>query len=368
MIVIEGCNGEWAQKCYLPFLLGEASKGNLELQAVDIEPQIRPIARNATLWESARSKGQALYLDKKTDKASYEKLTNASHVFIVAPPRYHCDVAGFWLERLLPDGKIFIEKPLDVSVGAGFRLCKIIDEKQNKEAVFAFDHYIAKAYPFLQHKNVYLGEIGGVEKILFHFLESKKIPRKRVDTLDEGMIIDLFSHVLALVCATLGVNTTCSASESRAVSIKNVRAARYAGCRISGDTFAHIEFTVNSNIEVSSTVGMCVGNRQDKFMKLSGPNGKIHLDLVKEQFSVLNLQEEHRKKGRLNAEHVKSFLEGILQGNKPLSVPGVLSFDNAFGILEVLDKARAQIDMMPEYQCGESVGQILERFLKNDPS
>jgi len=363
VIVLEGCNGEWAQKCYLPFLVGEAAKGNLELWAVDIEPRIRLSTYTATLWKSAQSKEQAFYLNKNRDKESYEKLTNVSHVFIVTPPRYHCDIARFWLERLVPDGKILIEKPLDVSVGAGFELINRIDEKRKKEAVFAFDHYLAKAYPFLQNKSVYLREIGRVERIKFHFLESTKIPTKRVNTLDEGMIVDLFSHVLAVVFATLGANTTYSATESQAVSIKDVRAARYAECRISGETFAQIELTVNSDIEVTSAVGMCIGDHQDKFMKLYGPSGSIHLDFVEDHFSILSLQEEHQKHGKLNAQHVESFLKRILgREEQPLSVPGVFSFDAALRILEVLSKAKAQIDKMPEYQCGESVSQILERF------
>ncbi len=39
-IVLEGCNGEWAQKHYLPLLVEKAAKGAIELWAVDIKRQI----------------------------------------------------------------------------------------------------------------------------------------------------------------------------------------------------------------------------------------------------------------------------------------------------------------------------------------
>lgn len=363
MIVLEGCNGEWAQKCYLPFLVGEAAKGNLELRAVDIEPRIRLSTCTATLWKSAQSKGQAFYLNKSRDKESYEKLTNVGHVFIVTPPRYHCDIAGFWLERLVPDGKIFIEKPLDVSVGAGLELGNRIDEERKKEVVFGFDHYLAKAYPFLRNSTSNIEKIGGeTERIEFHILEDSGIPPEREKALDKGMIFDLFSHVLAVICATLSQRSACSETILQTIKLEEIKAAKYAGSPISSETFASIKFTVDSNIEAASVVGMCVGVSEDKFMRLYGPNGTIELNLAKDEFFVLDSKGREQKQGKLNAEHVKSFLEGILQGNKPLSVPGVLSFDAALGILEVLDKAKAQIDKMPEYQCGESVSQILERL------
>lgn len=248
-------------------------------------------------------------------------------------------------------------------MGSAIKLKKKIEGKRGKEAVFAFDHYLARVYPFLHDKDYYLKEIGGVEKIEFHILEPSEISLEREKALDKGMIFDLLCHVLALVCAVVNRDLTCLATKLRTVKLENVKAARYVGCPTSGETFAWIKFMVNSDIEVVSAVGKCVGTSDDKFMKLYGSNGAINLDFVNDMFFVFNSQERQRKQGRLDSRHVESFLEEVLQGKEPpLSVPGVLSFDAALKILELLDEAKRQIDKMPEYRCNESISQILGRF------
>jgi hypothetical protein len=51
-----------------------------------------------------------------------------------------------------------------------------------------------------------------------------------------------------------------------------------------------------------------------------------------------------------------------LQGREPILAPGVLSFNAAFEILKVLDKAKQQMGKMTRYYIGESVNEILARF------
>lgn len=361
-VILEGCNGEWAQERYLPLLAGEAAKGNIELWAVDIEPQIKLSTPSvATQWRIAQSKGNACYLDKTRDKEAYEVVFNANYVFIVTPDRSHCQIAEFWLERLAPKGRIFIEKPLDASVGSGLKLKEKIEET-GEETVFAFDHFLADAYPFLQNKVSYLGEIGEIRKIECNILEPDKIPPEREKTLDKGMIFDLFCHVLALVGAVVKQNS--SYSEARFQGIKlDVKAARYVGCPISGETFSLIKFMVNNDVEVTSAVGKCVGTFEDKFMELHGANGKVKLDFIRDEFAIFDAQDKLLKKEKLLADYVETYLGKLLPGKKqPLSLPGVLSFDAAFEILTILDEAKRQVDKMPEYQCNESIGEILERF------
>ena len=360
-VILEGCNGEWAQKYYLPFLVEEAGKGAIELWAVDMESQIKLSDPSVTaLWQVAQSKGKACYLDKTKNKESYETVSNVNYVFIVTPDQSHCQIAEFWLERLAPQGKIFIEKPLDASVGTALKLEENIEEK-GEEAVFAFDHYLARAYPFLRHKDYYLKEIGGVKNIEFNILEPSRIPRKRANTLDKGMIFDLFCHVLALVCAVVSRDLSCSAGKLPAVKLKGVKAARYAGCPISGETFVWINFMVNRDIEVVSDVGYYVGNKQDKFMKLHGTKGRIEFDFVRDEFAIFDARDKLLKKEKLLADHVGTYLEKLLPEKKqPLSLPGVLSFDAAFEILKILDKAKQQIGKMPVYQYNDSIDKILE--------
>ena len=360
MIILEGCNGEWAQKYYLPFLVQKALEGNVELWAVDIEPQIKLSTPIAASWQAAQNRGVAHYLNKAGDKESYEMPSEVGDVFIVTPDQYHCEVAEFWLERLAPEGKIFIEKPLDASLEQAKELGRKI---AGRNIVYGFDHYLANTYPFLQNKASYLGEIGKINEIEFCISEPSEIPRQREKTLDKGVIFDLFCHVLALVGAVVSKGSTCSAAMLSTVDIKEVKAAKYVNCPISGETFAWIKFIVNNEIQVDSTVGKCIGDFEEKFMRLYGADGNIKLDFVENKFSVFDSQGRQTKQGVLNEKHVESFLKGILQGKEhPLSVPGVLTFDIALEILKILGEAKRQIGKIPDYPCQESISQILERF------
>jgi predicted dehydrogenase len=363
-VILEGCNGAWAQERYLPFLIKEAARGDIELWVVDMGNNIK-LGSLQKDWQVAQNKNRSYYLNKNKDIKIYSELSNVKYVFIAAPDQFHSKIARYWLDGLAPEGIIFIEKPLDASMGAALKLKEKIEEK-GEEAVFAFDHYLARARPFLHDKDYYLKEIGGVEKIEFYILEPSKIPLEREKALDKGMIFDLFCHVLALVCTVVNQDLTCSATKLQAVKLGDVKAARYVGCPIKGETFAQINFVVNNDIQVVSAVGKCVGTSEDKFMRLSGPNGKIELDLRPKEgnkFSVFDSEGKQQKQGRLNEKHVESFLKGILQGKEhPLSVPGVLTFDIALEILKIMGEAKRQIGKIPDYTCQESISHILERF------
>lgn len=360
-IVLEGCNGEWAQKWYFPCLLRKAANGAIELWAVDIDPEIRLNSPGSTtLWHVAQSKGKACYLDKTRDKKTYQRLSNIDNVFVVTPDKYHCEIGKFWLERLIQKGRIFIEKPLDTSVK---RAEELRNRANERNIVYCFDHYLARAYPFLKKKTSYLRQIGKITRIDFHILEDSRIPLEKKGTSDKGMIFVLCCHVLAVVCAMVDHDSTSLTTKLPKVELEQVKAAHYSGCPISGETFASIKFMVNNNIEVVSTIGKCVGTYEDKFMKLYGSNGSIKLDFVEDTFSVFNSQGSQQKQGKLNPKHIETFVEEVLMSNKnPLSIPGVLSFDTAFEILTILDKAKKKIGKMPEYQCQETVSEILERF------
>jgi len=58
-IILEGCNGVWAQERYLPFLVEKAVKGEIELWAVDIEDSIKLGTSEVKKdWQVARSKNK----------------------------------------------------------------------------------------------------------------------------------------------------------------------------------------------------------------------------------------------------------------------------------------------------------------------
>ena len=350
-IILEGCNGEWAQKQYLPFLVQEAVKGNIELLAVDISPELKLCnPRISALWKEAKDKGKACYVDKVRNKTIYEALYNIYSVFIVTPDGVHSEVTRFWLERLATNGEIFIEKPLDASLNSAFELENNLAKQ--KEKVFVFDHYLARAYPFLI-KKLHQKRGGRLTKIEFFILEQTEITLQRKITLDKGMIFDLFSHVLALTVAILDKNLTPSVTRLKEMEINQVEAGQYNDCPINGETFALINGgIVNESIELKSAVGKCVGTADDKWMKLYFKNGEgVEINFESNAFFAFSPSSPKNKLGNLDPNPVGSFLKGVLQDKKPpLSLPGVISFDTSLEILKKLDEAKNKIDVMPKYQ------------------
>jgi len=348
-VALEGCNGNWAQKRYLPLLAQKAGESELELLAIDVVPEPGDFA--AELWHAAKDQNRVCYLNKSRYSEEYQRLTDVDCVFIVAPDQFHCQIAEFWLPRLTPTGNIFIEKPLDASVQSALSL----KEKIGKDKViYAFDHYLARAEPFVRDKAKYIKRIGSIKRIKFHILEPFSIPPNRVKALDKGMIFDLFSHVLALVAGVTNSSTTAFLSR---VKLDQVKAAKYINCPISGESFAWIKFSID-DIPITAAVGKCVATSEDKLMVLYGTTGRIELDFIKDRFFITDSQ--GTQQGRLNPNHVESFLEFILHNRMPLlSAPGVLTFDTALEILRILEESKKRIRKMPLYHCKTSLEDIL---------
>lgn len=353
-IILEGCNGEWAQKRYLPFLTEKMLKENFELWAIDIDPRIKlSDSKLVELWKTAQSKNKAHYLDKIKNKKSYERLSDADYVFIVTPDRFHCEIAEFWLERLERHGKIFIEKPLDVSVHKARKLKEKIGDR---DIVYGFNHYSSRVHTFLQNKTAYLKEIGQIKKIEFHILESYGIFENRVETLSEGVIFDLSSKVFPLIGTVLDLK-----SLSSEVRVEEVKAAKYIDAPILEETFAWVK-SRSGTVELEIVVGKGIGRSNEKFMNIFGSGGQIKINFSEYKFSIFDSQNCRKKHGNLNHRDVESFLEEILQGKEPLSVSGVLSFGEAFETLKVLDDIKKRIKKVSKYQKNESIGEILKKL------
>lgn len=346
-IVLEGC-GDWARRRYLPLLTQKAEKGELELLAIDVVPE--PGDFVGELWHVAKDQNRARYLNKYHHREEYHTLADVDYVLIVAPDQFHCQIAEFWLPRLTPTGKIFIEKPLDASIQSALSL----KEKIGKgKIIYAFDHYLARAEPFLRNKAGYLERIGSIERVEFHILEPFGIPRDRVKALDKGMILDLFSHTLALVVRATDSSTT---TFFQRVKLEEVKTARYVNCPISSESFAWIKFSID-DIPITAAVGKCVSSSEDKVMALYGTTGKIELDFVKDRFLITDSL--GTEQGELEQNHVESFLEFVLRDDIPLlSAPGVLSVDTAFEILRILEESKKLICEMPLYHCKTSLEDI----------
>lgn len=352
-IILEGCNGYWAQKHYLPFLIKKVVDYNFELWAIDIQANIKLQEPQVKLWTLAENQGKANYLNKEKNEKYYKQLSDASFVFVTAPDKFHCEIAEFWLNRLSKDGKIFIEKPLDASIRSAEKLRNKLRKKDN---VYGFSHYLARSHPFLKNKDFFLKKIGEIRKIEFYILESSEIHQNRAASLEKGIISDLFCHVLSVLNA---MNVGTLSLEN--IRIEEVKTARCAEAPIQNETFAWIKFNYG-NIEIESAVGKYIGKSDRKFMKIIGSKGLIELNFLKDEFVINSASGNKEYFGKLNPRHVENFLEKILKGSEPLNAPGVLSFDDAFEILLILERVKEAAAEMHNYKAQEELDEILERF------
>ncbi len=359
--ILEGCNGDWAQKHYMPALIDKAAGGYIILWAIDVEENAKLSSSEIEQgWQIAEKQGTAFYINKVKGFGDCQALFNAEFVFIVTPDQSHCETAKFWLDRLAPKGKIFIEKPLDVALGPARELQEALRTK-TESAVFGFDHYLARAFPFLQKRDEYVCEIGEIERIECHILEPFGIPPNRVKALDKGVVLDLFCHILSLAAATAGSSQTTMEEVLRHIEIIEVKAAQYGGSPISGETFAWIRFHIN-RIEINGVVGKYIGTLEEKSMTVHGSRGHIKLDLLGDEFFIADKRAHIKEHAKLNPRHVESLIKALLRGEEPLSAPGVLSFDAAFEVLKTLNEVKMLTGNMVEYQAGENITGILERF------
>ncbi len=363
-VVLEGCNGEWAQKHYFPALLEEAYREEIELWAIDIKPRVRIDNSFKNLWTSCEKYNKVHYLNKIKDKELYEHLSDIDYVFVIVPDKYHSEVAEGWINRLSPNGKIFIEKPLDAFVRSAIKLRRKIIKEKKKEAIYCFDHYLASISTFLEKKEEYLKTIGKIERIEFQILETSSIPISRADTLNKGIVFDLFPHILVVISAIL-----LQSSESLEQKLQNIKVLKVIGAQVPkaliiGETFAKIDFIVRE-IKIEAMVGKYTGVCDSKFMKIYGLNGLAEFNFLERKFSIIDYQNNKKINTRLNQKHVKNFLNKVLSGKNPLLVPGVLSLDTALEILLILDEVKMRIDRINKYKPGSSVEEILGEAYKN---
>jgi predicted dehydrogenase len=333
-IILAGCNGYWAQKHYLPFLLEKAKNEEITLWATDIQEDVNlDIHSIFELWRVAENKGNARYLDMTKRQNPQTLPQNIDYVFIVTPDRTHCEVAQIWLSRLNHNGKIFIEKPLDVSMEAAMRLKNNLG---NSHLVYGFDHYLARLQPCLANLRSILRKNGELEGMEIKIIENLDI-KLRKETFEYGMIFDLFSHVL-IISAAMAKKKSDSIEETLQTfkSIQTKR-AKYKDWNYNSETWAHIEYTIGGKT-VHSYVGKGVGNKQIKHVILFGRNQKSY---------TFKFGPDSTPKP------VEQFLARILDGNKiALDIPGLITFESALKILELLHETKKSSPLGPDYDIG----------------
>jgi predicted dehydrogenase len=268
-VVFEGV-GDAIDRLYLPALRKLAADGSLkdiDLIFADRSSFWRDnpphAARVRQIIDALQALG-AVYLDKddRNDRKRYEQL-NPKSVLIVTPDVTHVQIATDWLSRPMraQPQQIVIEKPLTNSVPAARDLLGKLGERDG--VVFAFDHYMQRI-ALSDWQDITLQEfvVTDLKEFRFYFLEDHSAghadyePAARVGrdgaieneqrekTLNEGVILDMMPHVLA-VASTFGMIAT--------VQVTKVTCGQYVGVdgdpkrptEIDRETYAEIHFRFN---------------------------------------------------------------------------------------------------------------------------
>jgi predicted dehydrogenase len=295
-IVIEGI-GDVVQRNYAPALKIEKDRYGDRLTVIFVDfgrgRSEEAIKRYQKFIDALD--GWATYINKATPEG--EKIYNTLQpdvVFIATPDRTHVDLALKWLDGENDCEHLFVEKPLDSSIDKARALGLYIEGRPFD--VHALDHYLARFIPisYPSSMKAILTELGGsIKHLSFYLLEDHSAPfagpiekEGRSGSLQNGLILDLFPHALAI----LGYFGSVSS-----IKINGLTVGRYTyenenkevvPASIPRETFGHISFTFTGRagrqISADAYVGKGISgstkaameNGDVKLLELVGKNGK----------------------------------------------------------------------------------------------
>ena len=346
-VVLEGCLGDWSKKSYVKNLAEKAGTGKIEFYAVDT----RDIDEDDTLYEHP-----VKFINKKRDWNTYESIDHVDYVFIAAPHEFHCKIAAHWLKngKLNRNGKIFIEKPLDSSV----ENIKELEKFEGVEKkIIAIDHYIPKIVPLQKELGKRKGKYGKIKKVKFNILESDSILESRKKTLDEGLILDIFPHILAVFTKVMKAYNTFEL-DADTVDILEVKTGKYEDAPIRGETFAEIIVRADS-ISLEGYLGKAVNTQDHKVMEITFERGFLTADFVQGNFSITT--ENGNVDGSLQKSHISMLLDCIIdRGFDEDDISKLfLSFKEGFEIVKIVSKIRLKAGESTEYVRNSSLNDIL---------
>jgi len=353
-VVLLGFKGDCCGRHYNKTLIEMVLREEIELICVDYgEPEnVRGVPSLKEMISLINQK-KAEYLDlqRSEDKKKYQELKDIDFVFVVTWDKTHCQIAQDFLGRTKA---ILIDKPLDAFLRNVDRF--LGDVPQN--VVFGFDHYLAKFYPFLTKINEHIERIGAPEAIEFRLLEPIAIPTHRIVALDRGMIYDLFSHGLAVIGGVMSRQTNPDPNLLRKFEIEKVRAAKYLGVPIRGDTYAYVK--IKQPFEIQARVGKAVGWEPDKILKVQCSKGEVFADIQNFKFSIFDLAGNKVEEGNLFPDYAEKFLKTLIDKGVSLQTPGVMSFEAAKEILFILDETEHRVPPgeLPGYPPGSTIEEI----------
>jgi hypothetical protein len=254
------------------------------------------------------------------------------------------------------------------------------------DGTLAYDHYRARLLPARFEMDVLLGFWGkGIQRFTFYFLEDHSggdpDPKyhsvghdgaieneQRVKTLNQGLILDVMPHIIAILAHFCRVET---------VRVTRVKAGQYVGVdgdpdkrtEIEKETFAEVRFVCDdykrNRVDGVAYIGKGVrgvkklGTEYDynvKLLDIEGLNGKkIRFDLRSSGKGASQAQLMGTKiTVALNPKPYETFLEKVVDGTY-LEDRLALNVEVGKRILEVLEDMRYRIrdkDSIPVYPSG----------------
>lgn len=391
-IVICGA-GDWVSRQYAPALEPYQRAGDYEIwitfdstyanrctrlsdeQRADYN---RAIERNVSTFHAWGAK----CLDVSNECHAERLGSMTPHVaFIVTPPETHCAEAERWLQRA---AAVVVEKPLDVDLAPILHLSAEATRLHADRKVFAFDHYLVRADPFIvMWQDCWLAQFleEQIHTWRFDMLEtcSDDEIRRRVPSLQAGMVMDLCSH---------GVILLPPVGDPATIQLESVKAATYApnaclGVTTSGrevlvsgmETFAEIAFTFTSLFESRASglirVGKFAGLRDEKCLEIVGGKARdrrVVLDFVAHRASYVHDGVVVRWR-TLCRETVSTMVRAIVAG-RPNDRIGLVPPKSVYDVVKALLAFRAPIvarvtagRLLDEYVAGTS-GQAIAAGLQ----
>ncbi len=292
----------------------------------------------------------------------------ATIVFILIPDGVHIKYAKEWFRRAT---LMIIEKPYNRQLEEASDFEDLINEftssanKQPITWVIPFDHYLAKIKGLALEPNQekYFESIGALRNVEFQLTESRQLEPWRAETLEEGLIYDLFSHILALLTICIDLQTY------RADYVVKFFAGKHEGSPITKETFAFIDFRLkdykSNQVRVKGSIGKGISRDDKKFIKFIGEEGYIICRFAGknkgpgiyrkigdgiEAFQY-NIREGHR-------ELIEHILDGKFR-NEPI---GGLTGSEAIQIMKIMNSFRERIEnkKLASYKIGMEPEDIIK--------
>jgi predicted dehydrogenase len=353
------------------------------------------------------------FIDKSRwlGRRKYAALLRASvdAVIIAVPDSQHINLAKYWLTGNCK--KVFIEKPItnDVEEIQDW-VSHLYNSEEDLARVIAFDHYRPRVHDRMSHRETLyylLDRIGGrISKIRFYFIEDHSgsdlkylaALRKqgvefenrngpieiegRVEALRSGIILDLLSHVFA-VLEYFGEPTSIKYTQVQPAIYTGVDYDESSRALINTETFAAVKFEFyaysENRAEGDAFVGKGVRGSVEypemggnvKVLEIEGPSGdRLEINFREH---VINIISGGRKQffQYLERDPYYSILLDIAFTPEGGGITG-MNVETAGAILEKLSELKSRIanEELQTYSLGTKKGEkppMLEHLLDQIP-